>query len=144
VRRSGSDRDAQGARAHRHPMTPGWMLVFLLVPLPLCADDLGVLAYPLLFWPAGVVLCAAYIACAVYLFRAMTRGRRGWKTVAASAVMALIGIAGASLFPWIVMMNSLSKRSPNVAYMTVAPVIALGALCACAALAVIVKALLRR
>jgi hypothetical protein len=111
------------------------------LPGVLYADNLGVLAFPLLFWPAELVLCIVFIAFNVYLVRRISRGECGRTQMLAGILMAALAVVAASLFPGLVMSNVLAARSREIVLVTVVPVILLAAICVCAACAVIVKAI---
>lgn len=103
------------------------LLLMLAIPHWLLADDLGILAFPFLFWPLELILSIILIVFSAYSGLSLKGGQHGKSSLIAGVVILFFSTLFGSLFPWLVSLNVSGQRHPGIIPITIMPVIALSA-----------------
>lgn len=116
-------------------------MFFLGIPEILLADDLSVLAFPLIFWPMELALCLLFVVVSIYCIRTIAGKRFGKRPLIAGMIIFAISAATGVFFPMLVSMNGAAHRFPGMVRITVIPVVLLAVLAAVMSLIVVVRSL---
>jgi len=114
-------------------------MIFLCIPDILLADDLSVLAFPLIFWPMELVFCLLFVVVSIYCIRTIAGKRFGKRPLIAGMIIFAMSAATGILFPVLVSMNGAAHRVTGMVRITVIPVILLAVLAAVMSLIVAVR-----
>ena len=103
--------------------------VILLLPYPLFADNLAVLAFPLLFWPAEFILTVIYTMFIIYAAGRIMRGINSASMLIFTIFIAAAGMPSGIIFTMLVSANPFTFRDTAIAAVTILPVLILSAAC---------------
>lgn len=101
----------------------------LLFPYPLFADNLAVLAFPLLFWPAEFILTLVYTMFIIYAVRRTMYGISSASMLVFCIFIAAAGIPSGIIFTMLVSANPFTFMNTGIAAMTILPVLILSTAC---------------
>ncbi len=116
-------------------------LAVMAVTLPkfLMADNLAALVYPVVIWPAGVLLCIVFTVLSIVYTVKRSRGKENARPPSLAAGIAVSAVSAVLTFLYVIFIltNENAMNWPDMAMMSIVPVIisalaavAVGVLCA--------------